>query len=68
MSATTVRRPVLAVDREPTRAPDSSLAQSSAGGASDEGGDDVGGVPVEGLSAPVIAHLSFSGRRDWPLS
>ena len=27
-----------------------------AGGAGDEGGDDVGGVPVEGLATPVVAH------------
>ena len=27
-----------------------------AGGASDEGGDDVGGVAVEGLTAAVVAH------------
>jgi hypothetical protein len=28
----------------------------SAGGAGDEGSDDVGRVPVEGLAAPVVAH------------
>jgi hypothetical protein len=28
----------------------------SAGGAGDERGDDVGGVPVEGLAAPVVSH------------
>jgi hypothetical protein len=28
----------------------------SAGGAGYEGGDDVGGVPIEGLASPVVAH------------
>ena len=45
---------------------DPPLVCGLSGGSGDEGGDDVGGVGVEGDPGPVVGASSSAGRRGWP--